>query len=228
MNKPAINKLALTAAGLACAFAMQSVAAEGMTFRPRVGTGWATYELDIDSNDEAVKADYVPFTVGGTLMGETFFVDAGYLTGSGDTDIDGLKLDRTEVTAMFGARFGSGGSAYVGYLDAESDFKSSKFSSSGFIAGAGFTFGDIFAGSLTASVGLAYLEGKYSDDVSKADADYTIGYSAGLGYVYPVTESFSVKLDGKFSWYSYDFTEFADTTVDETFGSVILTAAYAF
>lgn len=223
-----MNKTALTAIGLSCAFAAQSVSAEGLTFRPRAGAGWATYELKIDSNDEPVKADYVPFTVGGTVLGETFFFDAGYLTGSGDTDIDGLDLDRSEVTATVGMRFGSSGSAYVGYLDAESDFKTSKFSSSGFIAGVGFTFGDIFAGSVTASAGLAYLEGEYSDDVAKADADFTLGYSIGLGYVYPLTESLSIKLDGKYNWYSYDFTEFADTTVDETFGSVILSAAYAF
>lgn len=203
----------------------------GIVFRPRVGYGLVDYTLTFDDGSE-IGADYNPIVLGGTLIGETFFVDLQHLSGSGDTDLSSVELDRTELALTIGMRLGGQSSVYAGFMSAESEFQgpggTATFESDGFILGLGGTFGKIGAGSVGGSLGMALLGGTFEAGGSSQDADYTLGYSFGLSYTYPFTPRLSLKTDAKLQYYFYDFTTSTNETLEETMGSLIATVAYAF
>lgn len=211
--------------------ASAQAAPAGIVFRPRAGYGLVDYTLTFDDGSE-IGADYNPLVLGGTVIGETFFVDVQHLTGSGDTDLPGLELDRTELALTIGMRLGGQASAYAGFMSAESEFQgaggTATFESEGFILGIGGTLTKIGPGSLGGSVGMALLGGTFESGGTSQDADYTLGYSFGLSYTYPFTPRLSLKTDAKLQYYFYDFTTTSNETLEETMGSLIATVAYAF
>lgn len=207
--------------------ASASPANPGIVFRPRAGYGMVDYTLTFDDGSE-IGADYNPLVLGGTVIGETFFVDLQFVDGSGDID-DGGDFKRSETSLTLGMRLGGQASAYVGYMSAESEFNNfATFETAGVIFGIGGTLTKIGAGSLGGGVGMALLGGDFKSPTFSADADYTIGYSFGVNYTYPFTNRLSLKTDAKLQYYFYDFTTVSNETVEETMGSLIATVAYAF
>lgn len=223
-----VSATAMAAEGTApAAGASAAPAFTGVVFRPRVGYGLVDYTLTFDDGSE-VGADYNPLVLGGTVIGETYFIDLQHVAGSGDID-DGGDFERTETSVTLGMRLGGQASAYVGYMNAESEFNNfATFETAGVIFGIGGTFTKIGAGSLGGGLGMALLGGDFKSPTFTGDADYTIGYSFGLNYTYPFTNRLSLKTDAKLQYYFYDFTTASNETVEETMGSLIATVAYAF
>jgi len=84
------------------------------------------------------------------------------------------------------------------------------FDAKGVFFGVGGGF-PVLAGSLSVSGALAFMGGKWKDDQPvpfEQTADYTFGYSLGVGYTYKFTQAFGITADYKYQYYNYNFNAY--------------------
>jgi len=203
-----------------------------------VGAGSAVRRVEYD-------ATYTAIPVGVTLITDDgLYVDLLHQTASGKAEFDGYSektdFSRDDTTLTIGGRKGDF-SVYLGYKAAEAKtdwpagFDPDKLTTSGFIAGLGWVkaFG---RNAVTLGGGVGILSGRYryldprspvSPNVqdNPLESDTTLGFSAGAGYTYVFTPSFSLNADLKWQSYNYDFGSFY---IKENPSHLVLMAQYTF
>ncbi len=114
-----------------------------------------------------------------------------------------------------------------------------KFDTRGvfFGVGGGFPVAGGRAGSVSVSGALAFMNGRWKDDTPppntfEQSADYTFGYSFGVGYTYKFTQAWGVTADYKYQRYNYNFNQYSVTnpayTINEKISALGVRLSYQF
>jgi len=112
-------------------------------------------------------------------------------------------------------------------------FGKDKFDSHGIFFGVGGGY-PALGGQFSASVAIAYMSGKWSDQGTPAynnHADNTFGFSLGGGYTYKFSQAWGVTGDIRLQRYNYDFATSSVTTayqVSEKIASAGVKLSYQF
>lgn len=227
----------------------QAVQAEGLV-RIRAGVAPTDYTLSFSDTSQKIKSDYTAKNVGLTFVSEGgFYLDMIGQT-SGDATHDAYaptypdqKFTRTDFTLTLGLSIpgqSGTGSVFGGFKAGSSEFSAppgfswtkDTFSTAGIFFGAGYAFPAI-GGQIGINGAIAFMSGTWEDDgvpKIKEDADYTFGYSFGLGYTYMFGKNFGLAVDYKWQHYSYGFDQgtLSPYTADENINSLGLTALVQF
>lgn len=173
------------------------------------------------------KSEYTAASVSLTLISAKglYFDVTGTQSGSATHDLwatttpatkDEFSHDSIVATFGFAQVFQTGGSlsVFMGYRKGETELAAPKppgvfsrdtFESSGVFFGMGGGF-PALGGSINMSGAIAFMSGKWTDDNGfYKEADYTFGYSFGIGYTYRIGKHWAVTLDYRYQLYNYTF-----------------------
>lgn len=246
-----MKKIVATAVISAAALALpQAAQAEGLV-RIRVGAAPTNYSLKSDggpySGAEA-KSDYTATNVGLTFVSEGgVYLDlVGQASGDATHDLykpqPDQKFSRTDFTLTLGVSMpgqSGTGSIFGGFKSGSSELSApagyawtkDTFDSTGFFFGGGYAW-PALGGQIGLNGAIAFMAGTWKDDAGfNNEADYTFGYSFGLGYTYMFNRNFGLSADYKIQAYSYGFNQYSTTagyTVDEQISSLGLNALLQF
>ena len=221
----------------------------GMNFRVKAGAASGTYE----NTYTAGREDEVDFD--GLELSAALLFNSGMFVEVKSTalEADGSDVDsnngiimttdewtRDERSISLGFAAGGGG-IVIGYQDNETVYETAaagdvELNSSGvtFAYGLLGNFGESNFG-YNASLGFGVMEGQWiADSVGlDADADYTFGYSLGLGLSYALFDGLVLAADYRLQAYEFEFTDpfgngGADETIEEVINRFVLSASYTF
>jgi len=152
---------------------------------------------------------------------------------SNNPGVNQTDWTRDELAVNFGFAAGGGG-VVVGYQSNETvnetvTFGDVELKSSGLTFAYGLLgmFGESNFG-YSATLGMGFMDGQWTSDTGlDAEADYTFGYSAGLGLSYAPIEGLTLAADYKWQMYEFEFSD-VDVTIEETINRFVLSAAYTF
>lgn len=186
--------------------------------------------------NKTAKSEYTATSLGLTLIsGKGLYFDVtGTQSGSATHDLwatitpatkDEFSHDSITATLGFVQVFPAGGSlsGFMGYRKGETELAAPKppstfsrdtFESQGVFFGMGGGF-PALGGSINMSGAIAFMSGKWTDDAGfYSEADYTFGYSFGVGYTYRIGKAWAVTLDYRYQLYSYSFGIYTANTPD--------------
>jgi hypothetical protein len=210
-------------------FASSAVMAED-SIKVRAGFANNNYELNLEDGSTFVGGPVKTTNLGITfLTSETGYVDISISSGSGDSTETlyprpAYALDRSDFAIVFGSNKlhddGKVTNMYIGYKSGETTMVSPEdaswwgntinFEAAGLVVGGGLAIPVPIGGAVSLTGGLGLMSGDYSYSLTSGyayskTADYTFGFSYGIGYTYPINNSVGVSVDYKASSYSYTF-----------------------
>lgn len=220
-------KLSLVAISLT--LASSAVMAED-SIKLRAGFSNNTYTLLNGSGNTFAEAPITSTNLGLTfLTSDTGYIDISTSSGSADAtkQINPVtyNVDRSDFAIVIGSNTvqssGNVTNIYVGYKSGATTLLSPEttsyfsqkidFEAAGLVLGGGVAIPMNFGGAFTLAGGVGLMSGDYTienignNDATTYTADYTFGFSYGIGYTYPINDKVGVTVDYKGSSYTYTY-----------------------
>ncbi len=215
---------------LSCITASVSVNAETV-FRPRATLGFTAYELAFTNTATALsQVVYLKGGFGATIASGQVYFDLGYSSSLGATYDDGIAIgedfQRTDTTITLGYAVSSNFTLFGGYKSGTTEYNNlfsvdtvTVFEATGPYFGMGVALPSE-SGTLSFNAAVAFLSATLTDNDPvfiqyDAEAD-AFGFSLGMAYSLPTSDSSGFALKGGFQSYNYVDWVDANYIIDDT------------